>query len=113
MPDWPRSSVNLQAQTKRNTTAAPRGEKETRMNQDKRNSIATVEYIEKTGLVRNEDYRAECYGVFTQKIDMWFSGFVSVCHDLAWKQFHAYKEANIPCELVDALKDEAIASFKM
>jgi hypothetical protein len=79
----------------------------------KRNSIATVELIEKTGQVRNEDYRAECYGVFTKEMDYWFTGLVSVCHTLAKEKFQELKQAEVPCELVNAMADEVIDAYRM
>jgi hypothetical protein len=61
----------------------------------------------------HENYVVECYGVFTAEIDYWFSGFVSVCRALAFEQFALCKQADVPCEIVDAMADEVLDSYRM
>jgi hypothetical protein len=55
----------------------------------------------------------QCYGVFTEETDYWFSGFVSVCYALAREKVDALKAANVPCEFVEAIQDEAIDHYRM
>jgi hypothetical protein len=86
------------------------------MKRSNQNLVATIEQIEKTGRIRrslDEDYVVECYGVFTEHVDYWFSGLVSICKELAFEQFAACKHADIPCEIVDAMADEVIDSYRM
>jgi hypothetical protein len=61
----------------------------------------------------DENYVVECYGVFTAEIDYWFSGFVSVCRALAFEQFALCKQVDVPCEIVDAMADEVLDSYRM